>query len=362
MTPVERFNKITGLQRLVGVQFAEHFSRELAERIQKEGDPLAYIAKNNLLVEFTPRPDKGDVEVNVNPCGHEGSGPFSKPLHAYFALYKPGATTTICRAKKDGIPVKDVVDGLDRVIVVPTFMLATDREAFSILVERMSGDNKRAAEMAGNQWLGDGEYTVYRHQLYLAGKRLSYIGITKRAWVSRWAEHCVSAMVDPRYRFHKALARTLNQPLYHWVIAHGLSFEQAMNLEEQLVAAESLHPRGLNMIPGGFAGIEYLSRAGFKDHVSPRQWEQRQQIIRMFSEMCDRAGRPNPLAAALWQDDDYAANIITANPNNFSKKQVELIRYLHSLGEDEETIAKKIDARKARVALLLNGKTYGRVH
>jgi hypothetical protein len=146
----------------------------------------------------------------------------------------------------------------------------------------------------------------------------------------------------------------------HQVISCGLSFDEAMDLEEICVSDLSLYPRGLNMIPGGHAGIRYLAKFGFQ--TTRKDWENREKLVRQFGAHCGRAGKPNPLAAARWMNGDYAASVICGNPNNFTLEQVREARYLESLGWNELHLAERFDCSVERVQRLLKGETYSRVN
>lgn len=188
----------------------------------------------------------------------------------------------------------------------------------------------------------------------------SYIGITKRGWAARWGQHRHSASTGSPYRFHEAMRRYSDAISVHQVLACGLTYERAMALEERLVSDLSLYPNGLNMIPGGFAGYRYLAKFGFQ--ASRKGWENREIIIRKFGADCSRLGRPNPLAAARWAQDDYAAAVICGNPNNFGVEEVREARYLESLGWGTSQLASRYGASEDRLTKLLAGQTYSRIH
>jgi hypothetical protein len=127
----------------------------------------------------------------------------------------------------------------------------------------------------------EGRHTVYLHALMTdRGDAHVYYGITKRGWNLRFDEHTRAAVACKSQR---RLGRTLNdlidarvaelsgkpddRPRLAAIItdlcATGLSHEQALEIEEYLVDKYSLaskHPLGLNMIPGGKAGIAHARR------------------------------------------------------------------------------------------------------
>lgn len=214
-------------------------------------------------------------------------------------------------------------------------------------------------------------YTVYAHFLpdESENRMRHYIGITKQGWTSRWRQHVNAAVNGSPYLFHEALRRRQMTPgqivSVHKIAAAGLSYEDAMYLEEKLVAGyeqnvPSLYPHGLNMIPGGFAGLAYLGKYGFKN-IGPREWEHRSKLLREFASHCVRESKPNPLLAARWRDNEYAASIIFGNPNNFTRGQVDEIRYMVSLGHSAEMIASLFQCDPVRIRRLVAGDTYSRV-
>ena len=127
----------------------------------------------------------------------------------------------------------------------------------------------------------EGTYTVYLHVLMTSdGRDLVYYGITKRGWSLRFQEHTRSAIGR---NSHRLFARTLRyltaaraQELYDvpderpklrglitTICATGLSHGEALDVEEAMVEKYSLsskHPNGLNMIPGGAAGLRAAQR------------------------------------------------------------------------------------------------------
>jgi hypothetical protein len=230
---------------------------------------------------------------------------------------------------------------------------AVSKEFFSPLPPLFSSESAK----------GVGSYVVYGHSFAASRESpfLTYIGITRQGWVSRYRQHLNAANNGSPYLLHRALAAKQYEYELHSVFAYGLTFEDAMALEEKCVAADSLYPKGLNMIPGGHAGIRYLHKLGLQN-INPRRWENRSALIRQSFKLSAREGRPNPLLAAVWKDDRYASSIICSNPNNFSRDQVGEARLLASFDWSPDRIAEKLNCRLDRVTRLLRGNTYSRVH
>ena len=121
-----------------------------------------------------------------------------------------------------------------------------------------------------------GTYQVYEHTLirkraqqatsmteYLAGAG-QYVGITSRTWQQRCQEHIYAARRGSYLLFHRALRSELFDVLAHEhiVLRAGLNRSDALHIEEVEVEQRTLHERhstGLNMIPGGEAGLQFLS-------------------------------------------------------------------------------------------------------
>jgi len=136
------------------------------------------------------------------------------------------------------------------------------------------------ALIVGNPPLA-GTYTLYLHALLTnKGSSFVYYGITKRGWSLRFNEHMRAAVAQKSKRL---LASTLNDliearvaelhgsvddrlklaGLVSSVCGVGMTRDAALDAEERLVDKYSLasrHPYGLNMIPGGLAGLKHARR------------------------------------------------------------------------------------------------------
>lgn len=143
------------------------------------------------------------------------------------------------------------------------------------------------ALLQGNPPL-EGRYTVYLHALLTdRGETWVYYGITRRRWSLRFHEHTRAAVARKSQRL---LARTLealidarvaelsgnpdDRPRLAGIVtalcSTGLTQEVALETEQYLVDKYSLagkHPFGLNMIPGGRAGIAHAGL--FRRGTSP---------------------------------------------------------------------------------------------
>lgn len=316
------FEWLTGARSVFGVQDASRVIAELNSPSLRGDDPAATSIGVGI-----------DGEGNINRLGWLACNTMAGdlvPVEPTLILFQEDLSENFCRYCK-----------------VPLSLLRRARE-----------------EMVGT-------YTVYLHRFgrdWANNKRdliaqwPTYIGITRNGWPSRWRQHISSANGGSPYRFHSAIRIAAARGWYiqHEVLDAGLSEEQALRREEDLVADLSYYPKGLNMIPGGLAGIRYLAQHGVHG-VSSRKWEHRDALIRRLMRDCDRAGKPNPLTAALWRDDEYATAVICGNPRNFNASEVSSIRAAAQSGLTAKDIADRRGYKADRVSLLLKGETYARV-
>jgi len=100
-----------------------------------------------------------------------------------------------------------------------------------------------------------------------------YVGITKRTWLQRYRQHCNDTRRGSNLLFHRALRGEFCDIgcIEHIVERAGLTERQALEIEEKEVetrSLRSLHPNGLNMIPGGYTGLKcvynFAVRTGYK--------------------------------------------------------------------------------------------------
>jgi hypothetical protein len=204
-------------------------------------------------------------------------------------------------------------------------------------------------------------YVIYAHSpIRAAGEPdRRYTGITKQGWMKRWRQHYRAAVSGSQYLFHRAIREHLATPrpyFRHEVLHYDLTFDEAMELEEILVRDNTLNPKGLNMIPGGFAGMRYLHMLGALSKDRHRE------EIENRAELLARFIRENPALKALWADPEWAANVICGHSGRLTLEQVRAVRELAKRGHQAEQILELVDARNiAQVRRLLRGDTYSRV-
>lgn len=212
-------------------------------------------------------------------------------------------------------------------------------------------------------------YQVYEHLLQDDnGQWHCYWGITKRTWKRRWDEHVAAALRGSDYLFHKAIRELMPKNLseVHQVAAVGFTEKEEMDHEEWFVEHFSLYPdnpHGMNMVPGGYAGIRALHKLRIlteNHHINP---EDRDVIIEQYLRSHPRKGVANPLIAAKWADEAYATAIICGSEGRLNPEQVRKIRQLSSLGWDANSIKSVVEAKDVhQVKRVIRGKTYARIH
>jgi hypothetical protein len=183
--------------------------------------------------------------------------------------------------------------------------------------------------------------------------------------------------------FHRALRGEISPiaSVEHIVERAGLTEKEAMEIEEKEVekrSLHSLHPNGLNMIPGGYAVLKFVhhfaDRTGFAiaTELSVDTIEtvlaaiQRHSLIRHFNTADMR--RINAEISRLWAEDiNYRINVITGHDNRFSLKQIKAARIWHASGWPAEKILaclQEMDQKRIGVdqlERLLQGKTYASI-
>lgn len=194
--------------------------------------------------------------------------------------------------------------------------------------------------------------------LGLTDSALTYAGITKQGPIKRFKAHLSAARTGRNaYIFHQALRDTFGEDakkvLVTSIVGFGLSFEEAMNLEEEIVDEMTLYPRGLNMIPGGFAGLKYLSSRGVKANG--------RMLAETRDNMIAKLPRANPLLSAQWNDPDYAARVMCGWGNRLDAALVREINFYKELGFSWEKVSERIGRDDKQVKRVFNGKTYQRI-
>lgn len=202
-----------------------------------------------------------------------------------------------------------------------------------------------------------GSHSLYIHSIE-TDVPLSYVGITKQRWFSRFAQHTAAANNGSHLIFHRALREHPEKPLSCKVLLTGISYEAAMQLEEDFVDMVGLYPKGLNMIPGGFAGLRYLNTLG----VAARSAAERDAAIERIIHQDNIDGRPNPLCAARWAaDQDFVNRVICGHSGRLTVDEVRLIRIYSASGRSVKQISEILGRNQRQVTDAVRGNYYARV-
>jgi hypothetical protein len=229
----------------------------------------------------------------------------------------------------------------------------------------------------------EGTYCVYLHALLVDdGTEFVYYGITKRGWNLRFAEHTRAAVAEKSRRLFsrklneliearaaKIIGKTDGRPKLAAIVSSrpgvGLSKDSAMDIEEYLVekySLSSLHPRGLNMIPGGRAGIAALHLVSSKNPKNVVETEEREVALDQYLKNHPQLGVPNPGVSEKWNDPTYAEAVICGRENRLGADQVRRIRYLAALGVTAEQIKEDVGAiDEGQIQRVIANRTYSRI-
>lgn len=222
---------------------------------------------------------------------------------------------------------------------------------------------------------------------YVAGAA-EYVGITSRTWQKRAEEHQRAARRGSMLLFHRGLREELFavNAHEHIVLRAGLTRAQALRIEEVEVEKRTLrevHPNGLNMIPGGEAGLRFLSRMTKQpcnripiDDIDGLLETVVNQSLRQpgLSIAPSAMGKgvetlqTNLKLAALWQDDiRFRIKAMTNSARRLSYQQICSARIWDAAGWAMEKIHAHIHGMDGRACCLsqlqqlLVGKTYASI-
>lgn len=217
--------------------------------------------------------------------------------------------------------------------------------------------------------------TAPTFEVYMAGAG-EYVGITSRTWQKRAMEHQSSAQRGSQLLFHRALRgeRFVVHAHEHIVLRAGLTRAQALRVEEVEVeerTLHTLHPCGLNMIPGGEAGLRFLATMTKRPKESVQIDEIDDLLESVVNESLRQPGlnlkrtHTNPKLAALWQKDiGFRIRTMTGQARRMSYNQICSARILEASGWPIQKIHERLNGKDGRefsvsqLESLLSGKTY----
>ena len=133
-----------------------------------------------------------------------------------------------------------------------------------------------------------------------------------------------------------------------------------MQIEERMVE-RTLHPLGLNMIPGGFAGMKFLHKLGYlprdRATVDDRDFAAAKYLLARTGGV-----KVAPWVSENWSKDEFYEQVIFKRSNTLNREQVLSIRkYGNDWGFGAELIANLVGANIRQVRDVLSGKYYARV-
>lgn len=135
-----------------------------------------------------------------------------------------------------------------------------------------------------------------------------YVGVTKRDWQMRWAEHRRAVKRGSQLLFHRKLRKETEADrvtyIHHKVMGVTDDLEALYATEEMLIEGHWSDTRRLSMIPGGKSGLRYLREHGMlKTPEAPRP-DERDAMVATWLHANPRKGLPPPWLAERWKDND----------------------------------------------------------
>ena len=216
-----------------------------------------------------------------------------------------------------------------------------------------------------------GNYFGYCHTIALQDEKnrtkdeYFYVGITRRNWLTRMAEHFREINSGSNKTFHRAWRNHIGRSdviLTSQLVVANHTFDEIMHWEEVEVDRDMEAGTSLNMIPGGFKGMRFLHEHRLtKSRVV--SLKERERAIQDYQKQHPRAGIPNLIISELWKDPDWAEKVICGSEKRLSKDQVCAIRMLGKEGLTPEEIADKVGARNVmQVERVLKGITFSAIN
>jgi hypothetical protein len=191
-----------------------------------------------------------------------------------------------------------------------------------------------------------------------------YVGITKRRWQTRWAEHLRAAENGSRLLFHKKFREESSAGrvtyIQHKVMTITDDLEKLYNTEKFLIEGHWDDERRLNMIQGGKAGLRYLRENLIIPAGIIAAPDDRDGVISDWLYKSENSALPAMSITARWQDDAWAAAQICSRSDRLSISQIMAIRELAAMHSTLE-IAARIGATSEQIQNIIKGKTYSRV-
>ncbi|MBI5889761.1 MAG: hypothetical protein HZB47_03670 [Nitrosomonadales bacterium] len=317
---------------------------EISERLKGVIDKL--LAHNMNRGGLKPWDMYGGLDFDIVHTSHKDAGRVETEVKAYFYHVQ------YCRPENERRIVLHIhshkVSGTEWSISIPLQML-------------MKGWPKIENEHIG-----------YAHSITLTDPNTGemdqhyYVGVSKRNWLIRMAEHFREIQTGSNKTFHRAWREYIGRRdvlLGSELVIGNHSFEQIMDWEEEMVDKYMALGKSLNMIPGGFKGIKFLHEHRLLNSAQNIKLEERERAISEYQRLNPRIGIPNLLISELWKNEEYAQKVICGVEGRLSVDQVREIRRLNALGMPIEKISLMIKALNVRqIERVLSEDTYSRIH
>ena len=214
----------------------------------------------------------------------------------------------------------------------------------------------------------DKAYALYQHIFGMGNSYpddgFFYVGITKRRWQTRWAEHLRAVEKGSNLHFHRKFReeRAAGRITYihHKVMAITGDLDKLYNTEKFLIDGHWDDERRLNMIPGGKAGLRYLREHSILSEGVVATPDERDDFLSAWLSEHQGESLPPITLTQRWQDETWAAAQICSRLDRLSIHQITAIRDLANNHCPQE-IAKRTGVRVDQIQGILSGKTYSRV-
>lgn len=214
----------------------------------------------------------------------------------------------------------------------------------------------------------DKAYALYQHIFGMGNSYpddgFFYVGITKRRWQTRWAEHLRAAEKGSNLHFHQKFREERDAGrityIHHKVMAITDDLDKLYNTEKFLIEGHWDDERRLNMIPGGKAGLRYLREHSILNDGVIATPDERDGVVDAWLTGHQGKSLPPITIADRWQDETWAAAQICSRSDRLSILQITAIRDLATSHCPQE-IAKRTGARVDQIQSIISGNTYSRV-
>lgn len=214
----------------------------------------------------------------------------------------------------------------------------------------------------------DKAYVLYQHIFGMGNSYpddgFFYVGITKRRWQTRWAEHLRATENGSNLHFHRKyrdeMAAGRITYIHHKVMVITDDLDKLYSAEKFLIEGHWHDERRLNMIPGGRAGLRYLREHSILTKGVIATPDERDGVLNGWLSNHREKNLPPLGLTERWKDEAWAAAQICSRSDRLSVSQIKAIRDLATNHLAEE-IANRTGATVEQIQNVISGKTYLRV-